>query len=125
MILSSKKQFVPKYLDGTKLHSIRKGNRWREGMSIQFFQDTRTVNMKKFMEDKMVEGVQDIFMTFIQSRFEITVDHDTYLYWPEQEKLAKNDGFKTVEDMRLFFFPIGCEHAYWSGQIIHWTNLKY
>lgn len=38
MILGSKQQFIPKYLDGTKIHTIRKGYRWRKGMTIHYYE---------------------------------------------------------------------------------------
>lgn len=113
------------YLDGTKKHSIRAGNRWKDGMSIQFFQDTRTKNMKKFMPDGKVVSVQDIFMTYIQGKFEISIDDKLQFGWACRTLIAQNDGFDTDEDMRNFFFPKGCKHDVWSGQIIHWTDLKY
>lgn len=80
--------------------------------------------MKKFMPDSEVKSVQGIFMTFDGYAFEISIDHK-YCSWPQIEQLMKNDGFETIEAMRDFFFPEGCKHDEWSGQIIHWTDLKY
>lgn len=135
MILGSKKQFVPLYLKGTKKHSLRKGNRWKEGMSIQFFQDTRTKKMKKFMEDKICTGVQDVTLIepFYPSdddeiRFHIEVD-GVRLNKKEMLQLAKNDGFKSTLEFMEFFFPPNKKRSVmdwqWEGQIVHWTDLRY
>lgn len=124
MILSSKKQFILKYIDGTKIHSIRAGHRWRAGMSIQFYQDNRSKNMRKFMEDGVCKSTQRVFMTFIHHQLEISID-DEYQYIPRMELLAKHDGFESLEDFTNFFFPEGCKHDSFSGQIIHWTNFQY
>lgn len=124
MILSSKPQFIPKYLDGTKIHSIRKGKRWKAGMRIQYYQDTRTKNMRKFMGDGLCTSVQNITMTRL-SPTHLSVFIDDYLLGHEDIKtLARNDGFDNVEDFVLFFFPEGY-YGMFEGQIIHWTDFKY
>lgn len=48
MILSFKEQFIPKILDGTKIHTIRedKKNRWEAGKKIHFATGVRTKNYK-------------------------------------------------------------------------------
>ena len=124
MILSSKQQFIPKYIDGTKLHSIRQGKRWRTGMTIHFYQNARQKNMSKFMPDKEVVSVERISMTYDGYQFEVSIG-SKYLMPSEIVSLAHNDGFDSMAAMQLFFFPPGTTHDEFSGQIIHWTKLRY
>lgn len=134
MILGSKKQFVPLYLNGIKKHSFRKGNRWRAGMSIQFFQDTRTKKMKKFMDDKIVVSVQDIkvfdpFSTDGERLSIIEIDGVEIKDKKVLKQLAINDGFKSHAELTEFFFPKGKKvkimDCIFEGQIVHWTDLRY
>lgn len=125
MILGSKEIFIPKYIDGTKKHSIREGERWNTGMTIHYYGKVRQPGMYKFMEDSKCKSTQRIFMTFNGYAFEITVDNK-YLYYPEKLLLANNDGFENPDQMCQFFFPKYTGNLLsFSGQIVHWTDLKY
>lgn len=113
-----------------KIHSIRKGHRWRAGMSIQMAYGVRTPNYSQFNKgypelEKCI-STQDIFMTYDKGRLEITVEHDAvndrYLMPHNIEQLIVNDGL----DRRRFldwFFPKGVYD--FSGQIVHWTDFRY
>ncbi len=125
MILASKEIFIPKYIDLSKLHSIRSGNRWRAGMSIQHFAKVRQPGMYKFMPDKVCTGTQDIFITFNGWRFEVSID-DKYMYNNILEVLSKNDGFDSLDEFKRFFTnDYKDQDVVFSGQIVHWTDLRY
>jgi len=70
MVLGFKPQFVPKILDGTKIHTLRKDatQRWKPGRSIQFATGVRTKNYKTFREDGECKCVQTIWISHEQKR---------------------------------------------------------
>lgn len=108
-----------------KLHTIRtdEKNRWKPEIMIDFFINARQKNMFQFAPRIPLKGKQRIYMTFIQGRFEMSVD-DKYMYYPEIEKLAINDGFDSYEDFRDYFINEMVE-GYYGGYILHWTDLRY
>lgn len=116
MILGSKQQFIPKYLDGTKIHSIRKGHRWRKGMTIHYYEKVRQPGMRKFMPDGICTGAQDIVIS-CYARF-ISIDGRPLTEF-EMDLLAQNDGFDSANDLFAFFSDN------FTGQIIHWTDFRY
>jgi len=77
-----------------------------------------------FAPSVIVERTQDIFITYFQGKFEISID-DKYLNdWNQKVKLAYDDGFESFEDFSIYYkdkMKDGC----FSGKIIHWTDLKY
>lgn len=115
-----------------KIHTIRQGNRWKEGMSIQMATGVRTKNYKQFNkgipELETVKSVQSIKMYF---DFHLGLNLKTWaiyiddnFYMPVNgaiEKLALNDGFNNVPDFINWFH----RKEPFFGQIIHWTNFKY
>lgn len=107
-----------------KLHSIREGERWSEGDIIHMAYGVRTKHYEQFnkgiSELSTCISVQEIFMTY-DGALEITID-DSYMYFLDVEKLIANDGL-TRSSFINWFFP--SKKDYFSGQIIHWTNLKY
>ncbi|ULT44103.1 hypothetical protein KRR40_12500 [Niabella defluvii] len=110
-----------------KIHTLRedKNDRWTKGIMIDFFINSRTKDMFRFAPRLPVVSTQDVFMTMIHGRFEVTID-DTYLYYPEKLKLAQNDGFETVEEFERFFFPDGGKTKYEASlKLIHWTDFRY
>lgn len=117
MVLGFKKQFVKKIKDGSKIHTIRvdKHNRWKEGSTIHFATGVRTKKYKQFIGGQCL-GVQKIYIDNEQTV--VSVDGQR-LTFAGIERLAKNDGFDSVED---FFKWFGDN---FSGKIIHWTALKY
>ena len=132
MILGFKQQFTDKtptnfkekILSGEKIHSIRAGDRWMPGMSIQMAYGVRTKKYDQFNKDhndlERCKDVQEIFIT-CDFNLEITVD-DKYLMPWEIDKLIKNDGLTRLGFIG-WFFPKGKWD--FSGQIIHWTDFKY
>jgi len=133
MILGFKQQFPDKtptrfkekILSGEKIHSIRAGDRWRPGMSIQMAYGVRTKQYEQFNalvrhELEHCKSVQQLFMTNYQW-LEVFVG-DRELSPPEINDLLKNDGL-TRKQFYDWFFPRG--KKIFSGQIVHWTDFKY
>lgn len=116
MILGFKTQFNDKIISREKIHTIRKGKRWRPGMKIQFYNHVRTKKMVKFKHDQVCIGVQNIkiegysFIIFIDGKF---FSPTKYL------SLAINDGFDNIAGFLNWF------DKPFEGQIIHWTDFKY
>lgn len=117
--------FKEKILSGEKIHSIRQGDRWQAGYFLHMAYGVRTNTYQQFNQGvKALEKVistQDVFMTLLNGKLEITVD-DCYLTQLGIESLIKNDGV-TRKQFIDWFFPKKAE--VYSGQIIHWTGLKY
>lgn len=112
-----------------KLHTIRrdKKERWHEGLDIHFVTGNRYKKggdgLFQFAPVMKPESIQEVFMSATGPRgIEITVG-DKYLYWPDIERLAINDGFLSVEAFREYFLPAGTFE--FSGRIIHWTKTTY
>lgn len=124
-----------------KLHTIRedKTDRWKRGVMIDFYINNRSKNAFCFAPRIPVISTQDIFMTKRGNDIEITISKvgsymggdDFYLYHDDKEKLAINDGFVSYSEFVEYFSSVIAENGsktgnYWfSGKIIHWTNLKY
>lgn len=124
-----------------KLHTIRedKTERWKPGVMIDFFVNARKINMCRFAPRIPVISVQEIFMSRRGSMLEITIakegsyigGEDFYVDAVTQGQLATNDGFTEYDDFRNYFLSVieangKATGNYWfSGKIIHWTNLKY
>lgn len=122
MILSFKPQFVEKILSGSKIHTIRedKNKRWSIGKKIHSATGVRTKQYNCFHEGQC-KGLQEfsiywrgnnIYPVAVYiSRRELNLD--------ETERLAKNDGFDTVDDFYKWF------NKDFKGIIIHWTDFIY
>lgn len=107
-----------------KKHSIRKGNRWKEGDKIHMAYGVRTKNYWQFNVD--IEGLENVISTqkiIIRNSFNdragILVDGRELLDF-EIGLLAANDGFDTTDDFWDFF-----KGEDFHGQVIHWTDFKY
>ena len=135
MILGFKTQFIPKILDGTKIHTIRVDahDRWKPGMKIQFATGVRTSYYNQFHEAECA-SVQRI--TFARpaigfpsgkiiepTKPNIYVDGLWILRPTIRLTLAKNDGFDSEEELLTWFDT----KAYLGKplKLIHWTTLKY
>ncbi len=121
MILGFKKQFNKSILDGTKIHSIRAGKRWKAEMAIHFYNHVRTKRMDKFRMGTCI-SVQDIeiewrpaILTYIMR---VWID-GRLLSRDEVNILTKNDGFEDTYEFEFWF------NKSFNGQIIHWTNFRY
>lgn len=120
--------FDPKV--SAKKHTIRvdKSNRWRKGMKIHPVINNRTKNRFQFAPEMTCTGVERIFMSLHPQTEELEISAgDSYLYYPEKEKLATNDGFDSYEDFEKWFHKILIKEAAQclSARIIHWTDVRY
>jgi hypothetical protein len=115
-------------LTGSKVHTLREGDRWKEGMPIQMVTGHRTKAQETFNVDRpdlgICTGVQTVTMTTSSREFrgidyQIIVD-GRLLSETQSKELARNDGFESLYDF-LSWFPMGS----FTGQIIHWTSLRY
>lgn len=109
-----------------KLHTIRKGNRWKEGMKIHMVVHNRTKDRFQFAPVIKCTGVQDI-----KIRHEIWETQNVKIPMKNiyidgftcghkvAHDIARNDGFDSIYDFFQFF------NEDFEGQIIHWTGLKY
>ncbi|AYD48225.1 hypothetical protein [Arachidicoccus soli] len=107
-----------------KIHTMRedKGDRWDKGNDIHFVINNRTKDRFQFAPVVKCVSTQDVFITYLRGRMEITVD-EKYLYCNDIEKLIKNDGFDSRNQFIDWFFPKS--KTAWNGKIIHWTDFKY
>ncbi len=125
MILSFKKQFKDKILDGTKIHTIRedKPNRWNAGRLIHLATSVRTKNYNCFGR-LICSGCQKIVIEKWKNTghwyldFTVCVE-GIYLGASEIDELAKNDGFESTESFFHWF------KEDFTGRIIHWTDKRY
>lgn len=109
-----------------KKHTMRKGERWQAGHSIQMVYNHRTSEQQQFNKGfEMLEtciSTQKVTMFYHVSSESLQVYVDGRKLRPHEiRKLIKNDGL-TPEQFIAWFFA---DSTTWSGQIIHWTNLKY
>lgn len=120
MILSFKKQFINKILDGTKIHTIRTDttDRWKSGKLIHFATNVRTKNYWNFKQGVCI-STQQIEIRYNElNDVKIFVDGKK-LTLKQQQELARNDGFDCFASFLLWF------NDDFTGKIIHWTDFKY
>jgi len=120
-----------------KLHTLRIGNRWGAGMSIQMAYGVRTKNYEQFnkgiTELEIVKSVQTIKIegrpkiwqgeSYVQR---IWIDGKSLCLTHSQiVTLAINDGFVDggYGEAAIRFFNWFSKD--FEGQIIHWTDLRY
>ena len=130
-----------KRMTNPKLHTIRedKNDRWQPRTKIDFFINCRQKDMFRFAPVLPVISVQEVFMTKRGNDLEITIakvgsyigSDDCYLYHDAKKELALNDGFDSLEEFNAYFLERINEkyaqsgNSWFSGKIIHWTDLKY
>ncbi|HAO08182.1 MAG TPA: hypothetical protein DCQ50_14630 [Chryseobacterium sp.] len=117
-----------------KIHTIRedKANRWKPGVMIDFFINTRKPDMFRFAPKIQVASIQSIEIKFISIwnsnslyaqpcvKIDGKIIYDVAKNGKEDMlKLAQNDGFESIDAFFSYF------NKDFTGKIIHWTNLKY
>lgn len=131
-----------------KLHTIRAGDRWKPGMELHMATGVRTKNYKRFnagavglryclrvqkfeiyrMDDfdksrlpdgKYFEYILNIRVSTFVIPFMVKVD-GKFLETASIHQLALNDGFESANEMFEWFNLLT-----FTGQIIHWTTLRY
>lgn len=123
MNLSFHEEFVPKILDGTKIHTIRadKSNRWKAGQLIHFCTGLRTKAYRCFKKDtcKSTQDIEIKWSSGIALRYVnpiIKIDGKLFI---EHDVLANNDGFATRNHFYAWF------KKDFTGKIIHFTDFRY
>lgn len=119
-----------------KLHTIRAGNRWKAGDRIHMAYGVRTKNYQCFNEGipeletvKSVQSIEIIHYTVHMKPLEIMgfkggssrfiVMKIDGKYYGGYRQVAINDGFEDVDQFYKWF------KKDFSGQILHWTDLRY
>lgn len=123
MILSFKKRFNPKILNGSKIHTIRedKSKRWSEGREIQFANGIRTKNYNQF-HTGVCMGVQDIAIVPKLGAVRVVEDHRPGymgIVQVDPKVIALNDGFESEAEFWEWF------KKPFIGKLIHWTDFRY
>lgn len=117
MILGFNEEFIPAILAGTKVHTIREGQRWRAGEVAEFYARAQAPDRYEFRAPLPVLLVQEIELSTTGLRVD-----GRLLAPPELLALARADGFATAEALLAFFagktLPL-------RGQLVHWTPLRY
>lgn len=113
-----------------KIHTIRedKNNRWKAGVTIDFFINTRQKNMFRFAPKIPVVSTQDVLMTYYHSDvIQISIDDRELFSYTERLEFAINDGFDCWEDFFQYFYPkiTASNQKNYKAKIIHWTHFKY
>jgi hypothetical protein len=117
MILGFNESFIPAIQAGTKVHTIREGQRWRAGDIAHFYARAQAPDRYEFWEPRPVLLVQEFELTVAGLLIEGRLLTPTELL-----TLAQADGFATAAELLAFFadkpLPL-------RGQLVHWTTLRY
>jgi hypothetical protein len=120
-VLMCQKQFVPKILDGSKIHTIRGRARCKPGddLSLRYWKKRggRWVKGNKQME---------FLRTKCKAVWPVSIqDHGVFIHGMIPVKLndlARHDGFDSWLDMRDWFDRT---HGLpWSGDLIQWEKVQ-
>ncbi len=124
MTLGFHTDFVPAVIAGTKPHTIRLRERWRVGMSIQFYQHARQKTMAKFRPDAVALVVQEISIRVPRKGAQPVIIVDKRTLTPlECQELSRRDGFEDFKELLDWFAAHG--GLPFNGQLIGWTSLRY
>ena len=121
MVLGFKQQFVPKILDGTKIHTIRrdKHRRWQKGVRIHFATGVRTKDYKQFKVG-VCKFNQHIQIDRNSRAVFLGLNGGLHrLSSKGVDLLARNDGFDSTEAFWEWFSED------FAGTIVHWTDFVY
>jgi hypothetical protein len=124
MLITYKADFVPKILDGSKIHTIRRDepNRYKTGVTLHQWKGNPCnpiASPYHFDTTKCVSTQQILILFKNDPRVEVIVDN-RYLNPVEIEALAKNDGFLSSYELFKWF-----NFEDFKGKIIHWTDKRY
>lgn len=117
MILGFNEAFIPAIVAGTKIHTIRAGQRWQAGTLAQFCVQAHQPGQYEFWPPQLIRLVQDVELTATELRI------DGRLLSPaEFLALAQADGFATTAELLAFFAD---KPLPFRGQLVHWTDCRY
>ena len=117
LLLGFNESFIPAIVAGTKIHTIRAGQRWRAGDLAHFRARAQQPDQYEFWPPRPVVLVQAIELTATELRV------DGRLLSPaELLTLAQADGFATSAALLAFFAD---KPLPFQGQLVHWTTCRY
>lgn len=117
MILGFNEDFVPAIVAGTKVHTIRAGQRWQPGEIAHFCLNAYQPDQHAFWPPLPIVSIQAIELTASELRV------DGRLLNPsELMVLARADGFSSAAELLAFFAD---KPLPFRGQLLHWTGLRY
>lgn len=127
MNLGFQDRFIPRIESGDKRHSIRKGNRWRVGMTAHLWKNMRgRKNGPKpqtliFIAPVVkVERITiQVYDPVYQSDLSIWIE-GVELTESEKQTFAQRDGFDGSLDMHRFWAKEHGVGVRFFGQIVHW-----
>ena len=102
---------------GTKIHTIRAGQRWQAGDMARFCAHAGQPDQYEFWPPQPVRLVQDIELTATELRVAGHLLNPTELL-----ALAQADGFATAAELFAFFAD---KPLPFRGQLVHWTDCRY
>ncbi len=117
MILGFDEDFAPLIVAGTKVHTIRAGQRWRAGEVAQFVVLAGQPGQHEFWPPQPVRLVQAVELTATGLRVD-----GRPLAPAELLALARADGFPTAEALLAYFAG---KPLPFYGQLVHWTDCRY
>lgn len=119
MILGFDAAFLPQMQAGTKIHTIRRGHRWKAGQLINFCLNEDQATGRTFRPDAAVTSTQHLRILDGRHLF---ID-ERPIRGAELEQLAHHDGFVNAEALLNWFH----DHygPVFEGQLIHWTPARY
>jgi len=129
IVTGEKTGFVEKILSGEKIHTLRKGHRWKAGMQIHMATGIRSSRYHQFNK-----GIDHLSTCISTQKIEIEAkDHTEYmndykifvdnreLSLRDMQELAWNDGFDCLASFWMWF----SNQELFPDQIIHWTDKRY
>jgi len=117
MVLGFNEDFIPAIVAGTKIHTIRAGQRWQAGTLAQFCAQAHQPGQYEFWPARPIVAVQHIELTATEVRVDGRPLPPTELL-----TLAQADGFGTVRELLAFFAD---KPLPFQGQLLHWTDCRY
>jgi hypothetical protein len=123
--------FEYKINNGIKIHTFLadEKNRWKPGTIINFYTGNyRKGKRKNFAPDGLCKNVEWITLENVAGmlvfetrnhRGDIVTTTEPWFF----VRLAKNDGFDSVEDLKRYFVPN--LNDFWRGKCLHFTDLSY
>jgi hypothetical protein len=116
-VLGFNETFIPAIVAGTKIHTIRAGQRWQAGDVAHFCARAGQLDQYEFWPPHAVRLVQAIELTDAELRVD-----GRPLGPAELLVLAQADGFATAADLFAFFAD---KPLPFHGQLLHWTDCQY
>jgi hypothetical protein len=117
MILGFNENFISAIVTGTKVHTIRAGQRWQAGEIAEFCVRAHQPDQHTFWPPLPIVSIQDIELTATELRVD-----GRLLSAAEFSALAQADGFATTAELLAFF---GDKLLPFRGQLVHWTACRY